>query len=210
MLRRADRRLRASLGSTRSNTIGVGEHGERQFAFSDLFERLSGLTPPGAAPDARGADGAGREAGNDAGCRRGGERRRAGARLRRTGKAHPTNVARALESFTSYVRDTAKAEGLEPGKLTELADRDLHRACKAIAARHGVGWFTVRRAVVKVTKPAARAWALPAARQKSRTFASRIRARVGSLLPILLFGRALRQLRASAATWPASQSRRWT
>ncbi|MGA6973507.1 MAG: transposase domain-containing protein [Candidatus Binatus sp.] len=43
--------------------------------------------------------------------------------------------------------------------LAELAGPELRRACKEIAARHGVGFFTVRRAVIRVQGRPSELWA---------------------------------------------------
>ena len=137
--------------------IGVGEHGERQYAFSDLFERLSGdaagellrmraARKALAAKPATTATAVAAVSVEELGALEEDFESASDERRARAGKLH------------NYVLDTAKAEGLEPGKLRELADRDLHRACKAIAARYGVGWFTIRRAVVKVRNRPTQAW----------------------------------------------------
>ena len=130
--------------------IGVGGHGERQFAFADLIERLPtdadrvalirSRTTRVAAPTPTPAVAATISAEEL-------------AALEENWQIASDKSRARSERHVSYVRE------VHEDLSQPYSERDLNRVCKAVAARHGVGWFTIRRAAIKVQNRPAELWA---------------------------------------------------
>ncbi len=131
-------------------TIRVGEHGERQFEFADLFQRLPEVdraalirmrkarTAPAASPTPAVVAAASAEE---------------LSALEENWEGASDKCRARAERLLSYVRELWE-ELQQP-----YNERDLNRACKTIAARRAIGWFTVRRAAIKVKNRPAELWA---------------------------------------------------
>jgi putative transposase len=130
-----------------------GERGEYQFEFADIVARLSAadrdaLIQARFAPPVKAAPAPTPKAvtpSTDA---------QIGALSERWEGASDKSRARA-ERHVGYVREVAALQGCE----TPRVDRELKRACKAIAARHRVDWFTIKRACIKVEGRPPELWA---------------------------------------------------
>ena len=131
-------------------TIRVGEHGERQFEFADLFQRLPEVdraalirmrkarTAPAASPTPAVVAAASAEE---------------LSALEENWEGASDKCRARAERLLSYIRELWE-ELQQP-----YNERDLNRACKTIAARRAIGWFTVRRAAIKVKNRPAELWA---------------------------------------------------
>jgi putative transposase len=125
--------------------IGVGEHGERQFAFADLFERLPDedraalirmraartvpAAPPATTPTIVSAPNAEELA----------------ALEERWEGASDKSRARAEKNL----RYVVEVEEITRGNAA-CSERKLRRACRDVAERYPVGWYSIFRSCIKV------------------------------------------------------------
>ena len=146
--KQVDRFIKKQLQGEDALPFTTGEHGERQFNFTDIFARLptkddqTALVRAQAARTLPPAKAAPTPASKPVAALSDAE---IAALSEKWEGASDKSRARA-EKHSNYVREVAEIVG---AKL-DCADRELNRACKAIAGRQGVGWFTIRRACVKV------------------------------------------------------------
>ncbi len=135
----------------------IGKQGERQLEFADLYDRLPTdadrvaliqMRAPRTTPAAKRTPTVAAALSAE----------ELTALEEKWDAASDKSRARA-EKHVSYVRDVAETAELKLEELAGLEGGDLNRVCKEIAARHGVDWFTVKRAVIKVRNRPTEIWA---------------------------------------------------